>query len=201
MKTPGQHGTPAILLAAGESARMGRPKPLLAWDDATLIEYQVAQLREAGCDPVIAVLGHRAKEILPLVEAAGAVAVVNPGYAEGRASSLRAGAGAIDEADAIVILGVDQPRPAPVTARLLAEHAGGVTLPVRDERRGHPVVVDGSLLPELREAREETLGLRAIVERHPVREVTFDSAVVLLDVNTPEEYEEARRVFAREVPE
>ncbi len=189
----------AILLAAGESQRMGSPKPLLAWQGATLIEYQIAQLREAGVADVIAVLGHRAQDVLPLVTAAGARGIVNENYREGRASSLRTGADAAEGAQTVVILSVDQPRPAAVTRRLLATHASGITVPSHDGRRGHPVILDGALLPELREVDEETQGLRAVLTRHAtdVREIPFDSAEVLLDLNTPEDYE---RATAREDP-
>ncbi|HEY5626090.1 MAG TPA: nucleotidyltransferase family protein [Dehalococcoidia bacterium] len=183
----------AILLAAGESRRMGVAKPLLAWRGATLIEYQIAQLHEAGVDDVIAVLGHRAEEILPPVTASGARGVVNENYREGRASSLRAGAAEAEGAETIVVISVDQPRPAAVTRRLLAEHTSGITVPSHGGRRGHPVVLDGALLPELREVSEATLGLRAIITRHAaeVREVPFDSPGVLVDLNTPEDYERA----------
>ena len=183
----------AILLAAGESRRMGSPKPLLEWQDATLIEYQIAQLREAGVDDVIAVLGHRSQDVLPLVTAAGARGIVNKIYREGRASSLRAGAVAAEGAETVVVLSVDQPRPAAVTRRLLADHTSGITVPSHGGRRGHPVILDGSLLSELREVDEATQGLRAVLARHAteVREVPFDSAAVLLDLNTPEDYQRA----------
>ncbi len=189
----------AILLAAGESRRMGSPKPLLEWRGATLIEYQIAQLREAGVDDVIAVLGHRSEDILPLVTAAGARGVVNEGYREGRASSLRAGADAAAGAETIVVLSVDQPRPAAVTRRLLADHTSGITVSSHRGRRGHPVILDGALLSELREVDEATQGLRAVIARHAteVREVPFDSAAVLFDLNTPEDYQ---RATARDDP-
>ena len=195
----------AILLAAGESRRMGSqrirrtPKPLLAWQGATLIEYQIAQLREAGVGDVIAVLGHRSQDVLPLVTAAGARGIVNETYREGRASSLRAGAAAAEGTQTVVVLSVDQPRPAAVTRRLLADHTSGITVPSFDGRRGHPVVLDGALLPELREVSEATQGLRAVIARHAteVREVPFDSAAVLLDLNTPEDY---HRATARDNP-
>ncbi len=172
---------------------MGSPKPLLAWEGATLIEYQIAQLREAGVDDVIAVLGHRSEDILPLVTAAGARGIVNEGYRQGRASSLRAGAAAAECAKTVVVVSVDQPRPAAVTRRLLTEHTSGVTVPSQGGRRGHPVVLDGALLPELREVDEATHGLRAVLARHAaeVREVPFDAAAVLLDLNTPEDYQRA----------
>jgi len=189
----------AILLTAGESRRMGSPKPLLEWQGATLIEYQIAQLHEAGVGDVIAVLGHRSEDILPLVTAAGARPLVNESYREGRAASLRARAAAAEGAKTIVVLSVDQPRPAAVTRRLLDQHTSSITVPTHAGHRGHPVVLDGALLPELREVDEATQGLRAIIARHAaeVRELPFDAATVLLDLNTPEDYEQA---IARDHP-
>ena len=180
---------------------MGVPKPLLDWAGEALIEYQVHQLRDAGIDNVIAVLGHRAEEVRPLAGRAGATIVVNQRYAEGRASSLRAGAAAVPAGTAeIVVLNVDQPRPASVTSRLLSKHlASGalITLPTYNGTRGHPALFCGSLLPELREVDEATEGLRSIIHRHDadVREVAFDTPVVLLDINTREDYDLARARF------
>ncbi len=89
----------AILLAGGESSRMGVPKPLLEWGGYTLIEYQLAQLKGPPVDRVVVVLGHRADEVLPYVRSAGpdVVGVINELYAEGRASSLRVGAAALPD--------------------------------------------------------------------------------------------------------
>lgn len=188
--------TAAILLAAGESTRMGRPKPLLPWGGVTLIEYQVRELLAAGVDDLVVVLGHAAEEVRPRVPQGTRVAV-NEAYREGRASSLRAGAAALAEgADPIVVLSVDQPRPRAVIETLLAAHreqAAAITVPVAQRRRGHPVVLAGSLLPELREASEESQGLRGVIAAHEeeLREAELDSPAVLLDINTPEQYEEA----------
>jgi molybdenum cofactor cytidylyltransferase len=195
----------AILLAAGESRRMGLPKPLLEWAGETLIEYQIHQLCDGGVDNVIAVLGHGANEVRSLVERGGASVVINDHYAEGRASSLRAGAAAVlPGTTEIAVLNVDQPRPASVTARLLAEHltsAALITLPTHDGKRGHPAFLCGSLLPELLAATDADEGLRAIVHRHDadVREVSFNTPIVLLDFNTPEEYEDAHAKFQKVV--
>ena len=200
----GRRGTPvgAILLAAGESRRMGSPKPLLDWGGRTLIEYQIAQLQQAGAAEIVAILGHRADEVKQAAEQPGVRIVVNQRYAEGRASSLRAGAAAIDAAadDAVVVAGVDQPRPAGVIRRLVQELAASgnrIVVPVHGGRRGHPVVVAGALLPELREVSEESQGLRAVLARHEadILEVPFDSTLVLLDINTLEEYEAAKAVY------
>ena len=191
----------AILLAGGESARMGRPKPLLVWGDETLVEYQVRQLREAGCDPVIVVLGAHEEAVRPLVHRMGAHAVVNELYAQGRASSVRVGAGALpDDARAVLVLNVDQPRPARVHQRLLAEFGESdrrIATPTHEGVRGHPVVFEAALIPELREVRESTAGLRAVMERHAddILEVEFDSQIVLLDMNRPEDYAAAKSTY------
>ncbi len=197
----------AILLAAGESTRMGAPKPLLDWGGQPLIEYQVAQLNQPPVERVIAVLGYRAIEIRPLAERAGAEVLVNELYTKGRASSLRAGAAALgDDTRTVVVLNVDQPRPRSVIDRLLEVHQRGghlITVPGFQGERGHPTILDGWLLAELRQVRERTQGLRDLVERYreSVREVPFESAVVLLDLNSREEYERARAsYFAQATP-
>ncbi len=148
-------------------------------------------------------LGHRADDVLPYVRSAGpdVVGVVNEFYAEGRASSLRLGAAALpDDTKAILILNVDQPRPHDVIARLVVMHRRGgnlVTVPTYEEKRGHPPVLDGSLLPELRQVDEETQGLRDIIARHAadVEELAFETSTVLLDLNRPQEYQQARASY------
>jgi molybdenum cofactor cytidylyltransferase len=193
--------TAAILLAGGESSRMGRPKPLLVWGEETLVEYQVRQLRDAGCDPVIVVLGAHEAAVRPLVHQAGARAVINELYAEGRASSVRVGAGALGEAVArVIVLNVDQPRPAAVHRALLQAMGAAnasIAVAVHDGRRGHPVVFAASLFPELREVREATEGMRSVMQKHEpeILEVPFDTPVVTLDMNRPEDYEAAKASY------
>jgi CTP:molybdopterin cytidylyltransferase MocA len=182
---------------------MGSPKPLLDWGGETLIEYQARQLREAGADPIIVVLGYRADEVAPLITDR---AVVNATFAEGRATSVRAGAAELPaDAAAVVVLSVDEPRPSYVLRRLIDQHAAQgalITLPTHEGVRGHPPVFDASLIPELRGVDDETEGMRAIVARHEaeVFELEFDSPVVVTGMNTPEEYERAKAYFERVVP-
>ncbi len=193
----------AILLAAGESTRMGRPKPLLEWGGVTLVEWQVGQLLEAGAGGVAVVIGSRADEVEPVVIRAGAVPVLNRDYRQGRASSVRAGARAIRRPPAhLVILSVDQPRPAWVTRRLLAaasESAARIISPVYQGHGGHPIVLDGSLLQEVRAVDEATLGLRAVLQRHQAESayLEFENSCVIVDLNTPAEYESALAAFQR----
>jgi molybdenum cofactor cytidylyltransferase len=192
----------AILLAAGESTRMGRLKQLLTWDGVPLIAWQADQLRQAGAEDLVVVLGHAAEEIRPAVPPEARVAV-NEAYRQGRATSLRCGAVATpDGSEAILILSVDQPRPAWLSRRLIA-HWGAthalVVSPRFSQGYGHPILLDGSLLPELREVSDETLGLRAVIDRHVDRaeslRVTNDALHV--DLNTPADYQAALAAYER----
>ncbi len=190
----------SILLAAGLSSRMGRPKALLDWGGTPLVRYQIEQLKGAGADEVIVVLGYRADEIHRAIRDMPVRVMFNPRYQFGRAGSLRLGAKASNrDAEAIVVLNVDQPRPASLIRELLDVHetTAAATVPVSGGHRGHPVVVSGWLRPELLSAEDETEGLRGILLRHAseVREHPT-SDLCLLDINTPEEYEEALRLFA-----
>src|SRR5205085_7415611 len=101
--------------------------------------------------------------------------VVNEAYKDGRATSLRAGALALAvETDALLIINVDQPRPAWLSRRLVQrwrETRAPIVSPKFPRRFGHPVLLDGSLLPELRQVDETTQGLRAVVQRHAAQAI------------------------------
>jgi molybdenum cofactor cytidylyltransferase len=191
-------GIVALLLAAGESTRMGSPKPLLEWHGTTLIEYQVRELLASGIDDVVAVLGHREEQVRPVAERAGARVVVNAAYREGRAGSIRTGALAVPPgAQAIVILNVDQPRARSITTALIKAHlAQGnlITVPVHGGKRGHPAILSGDLLTELRQVSEAGEGLKAVMTAHSAQrvEIAFEDASVLADLNRPEDYQAAR---------
>jgi CTP:molybdopterin cytidylyltransferase MocA len=201
----------ALLLSAGESRRMGRPKALLPWPaqygpDTTLLAHQIQALKAAGVDRVVVVLGHQAEVLRAAVEPllpphlAGVVWTVNPHYQQGKTTSIKAGIAALGTAscDALLILNVDQPRNADTIRHLLAEHRRGgglITIPTYRDKGGHPVVLDASLLGDLGGIDEATEGLRALVRRHrdAVRRVAVDAAEVLWDLNTPEQYRAAAR--------
>ena len=187
-------GVRALLFAAGESTRMGALKQLLPWQGRPLVAYQVEQLRAAGADEVIVVVGHEAARVAAAATAAGGRIVVNPAYRSGRASSVRAGAAALpDDTAAIITLNVDQPRPTALVRRVLDAHLAGsalITVPEQGGRRGHPVIFAGALLPELRAVDEASEGMRAVVRRHAhARQVvTVDDAAIHLELNTPADY-------------
>jgi molybdenum cofactor cytidylyltransferase len=191
----------ALLLAAGQSIRMGRPKALLPWQGRTLVEFQIEQLLTGGIEQVILVLGHAAEMIRAVVASSPRTQIVlNQDYASGRASSVRAGMNALD-ADAVLVLAVDQPRPAELIQQLCAAHAtvdALITVPAYDGRHGHPTIFAQSLFPEMRRITEETQGLRAIRHRHRIRTHVIETAtrVPLIDLNTPDDYQAALAFFS-----
>jgi molybdenum cofactor cytidylyltransferase len=200
----------AILLAAGASQRMGHPKPLLPWGSRTLIEWEIDQLMASCVDDIVVVAGRRCEEIRRTLGTGSRWVVFNPRWPQGRATSLATGARALLSnsrgalPDAVVVLNVDQPALAPVIDRLvheLREHDCSAVQPsYREidgaEHGGHPIVLAGGLLPELANVTEATLGMRAVLERHPPRRIPMpDEPCVRLDLDTPDDLAEARRIF------
>ena len=188
----------AVLLAAGESTRMGRLKALLPWHGTTLIQYQVSALLEAGVSEVVVVLGYRAETLRPLVEAYPNVSVVlNLRYRTGKSSSVKAGLRHISQdTEGILVLAVDQPRSVTVVREVMAAHrqlGAPITYPAYKGKGGHPIVFSAQLLPEMQAIRESRAGLREVVGRHrsEVSKIEMDDPDVLLDLNRPEDYERA----------
>jgi molybdenum cofactor cytidylyltransferase len=194
-----------ILLAAGESTRMGRLKALLPWGKAgTLLEYHLEQLSRSRATDIVLVLGHQADELCPLAARFPQVrAVINERYSEGRASSIRAGALALPEGvRAVAVVAVDQPCPASLLDFLFEEHLHRdalITIPAYQGQRGHPPIFDGTLLPELRAVDDATEGLREVRRRYAdsIRLVETGSPFVLLNLNRPEDYQQALELAAR----
>lgn len=180
---------------------MGSPKPLLAWGEGNLIQYELGELKAARIDHIIVVLGHRAEEIRPHAEGDGSEVVVNPHYKHGRATSLLAGVAHLPaDTEAILILNVDQPRPRRLLQALIEAHTSGghlITLPSHQGRHGHPPVLAGSLIPELRLVSDERQGLREVLQRHAqeIRELPWEDDIIFLDINTPEEYQQALQCY------
>jgi molybdenum cofactor cytidylyltransferase len=175
----------AILLAAGESSRMGQLKALLPWGDRTLLEYQIDQVAASCCQMLVVVLGHEAERLRELVGEHPGLdlgIVENRDYQSGKTSSIRVGATALPpDLSAIIVLTVDQPRPAWMLDRLIAERerlTAPVAVPTFGGRRGHPPIFAGEL-------RSELLA------------VEVDDPIVGLNLNTPAEYAAARSLADR----
>ena len=179
---------------------MGTPKALLDWHGVPLIRRQVDALIEAGLAPVIVVLGHDYEELAPVVPNSPEVHTVhNPDYKTGKTTSIKAGARELQRLgarDSLLLLNVDQPRTSDLIRRVVNVHDNEdalVTVPTWGGKGGHPIVMSTSLLEELLEIREETLGVKALRIRHEDRtqRVDLGDPQVALDMNTPEDYQTA----------
>lgn len=194
-----------ILLAAGESTRMGRLKALLPWRGTTLLQSQLAAMAEAALSPLIVILGHRAEELTALLplpqqwERRGEgppKVVLNARYREGKSTSIVAGIAALPpDVDAAIVIAVDQPTDASILGTL-AQASGTIRLPSVHRRRGHPTLFDRSVFPDLLAISEEREGLREVMTRYEaaIRYVNVDTELVRANLNSPQEYEAA---FAR----
>jgi molybdenum cofactor cytidylyltransferase len=185
-----------LVLAAGASRRLGRPKALLALGGRTLVARAAGAQLEAGLDPVVVVLGHAADEVrtsagLPSSEARLRI-VVNPEWEEGMASSIRCGLEECGDADAVVIALADQPDTDAARVRAVVEAWDGqadLVVPVGEGRPSHPVLFARALYRELRALRGD-VGGRAIVELHWDRAIQVPLPA-LPDVDTEADYRSA----------
>lgn len=194
----------AIILAAGASRRMGEPKPLLAWGGKPLLTWEIEQLLASCVDDIVVVTGNRADLVRREIGDGARYCIFNARWAQGRATSLAAGARALVAAgraapDVVVIQNVDQPTRADIVDLLVGElrtSGAEAVQPSYLGKTGHPVVVSGALIPDLIAAREETEGLRAVLDAHAPRVVAMDDEpLVRIDLDTPDLLDEARRLL------
>lgn len=192
----------AVVLAAGASTRMGKKNKLLATlDGRPVIQHVVAAAQASRADPVVVVLGNRAKEIRAALGRASEVGlelVENPSPETGLASSLVAGVQALPASveGCVVMLG-DMPfvRPADVDSLIVAFDVNGPTVPVVEGRRGNPVLWPRTFFADLLGLTGDR-GARALFDapETTVVEVPLDNVGLLLDIDTPEDLKRARSV-------
>jgi molybdenum cofactor cytidylyltransferase len=183
----------AVILSAGASSRMGRPKALLPFREGTFLEHLI----EITSDPRIGVkrvvLGSGAEVIRTIAKLKPSMVVLNAEWEKGQLSSIRAGLLSLKEIeiDGIILCPIDHPL---VSARLVAElvhrfyeDKKAIVLPTYNARRGHPVIFSKALFEELLSAPDDK-GARAVVWAHAgdVLEVPTDEEGVILNINDPD---------------
>jgi molybdenum cofactor cytidylyltransferase len=187
-----------IVLAAGMSRRLGRPKQLLLLDNRPLIDHVVRTAVASSLDEVIVVLGARAEDVRVALADAPVRFVVNHRYAEGQGTSLAAGFAALsEETDAAVVLLGDQPG---VTSgainRVIAawrEQGASIAMAAYDDGRGHPVLFGRDHFAELRQLSGD-VGGREIIRAHGGRVVMarIDGRIPV-DIDTEDDWRALQR--------
>ena len=186
---------------------MGSPKPLLPLGETSFLERLLGHFLASQARPVVVILGHEAERIRSDVSFENARVVVNPDYRLGMLSSIRAGLRALeDEAvSGALICPVDHPDVGSALVDLLIsrfeETQAPIVVPVvsvEGGRRGHPVLFAQPLFEELLKA-PDSVGARQVVWDHAseVLEIPTEDHGIIMDIDTPQQYEELRRKRGR----
>jgi molybdenum cofactor cytidylyltransferase len=181
----------ALVLAAGLGTRMGGAKMAVEWNGRPLPVWPVMAAIEAGCDPVVAVVGPDRGEWDLALLAAGARVVVNPHPGNGQASSLACGLAAIGAADWLFVLLGDMPLVGPHHLRALIAALDGadgrtIAAPVFQGRRGNPVLFDQSHFAALATLTGDQ-GARGLIGGAHTILVPMADRAVLTDIDTPDD--------------
>lgn len=193
-----------IVLAAGESLRMGSPKALLKIGNQTFLHHIVETVSNSAIDRTIVVLGAQAREIQDELGDINAQMVVNERFSEGQLSSILKGLETAerDSPEGIIIHPVDHPAVnAEVIRSLISafrETRSPIVLPVYRGRRGHPVFLSAEVFDTLKRA-SPNVGARSVIWNHAddVYEVETDDEGVVRNIDTPEDYEHLQKDFQR----
>jgi len=184
-------GTAAVILAAGSSSRLGQPKQLIEIGGETLLERTVRAAEDAGCWPVVVVLGAEARRVMSQCPLRSVALIVNPAWQEGMASSLRLGVAAVSSWDGVVVLTCDQPAVTAAHIQALAA-SGDVAASGYGNRRGVPAYFPAASFPGLERLTGDS-GARDLLRQARV----IDLAGGELDIDTEADLAEARRTFRR----
>jgi molybdenum cofactor cytidylyltransferase len=183
-----------VVLAAGESRRMGQLKALLPFGSRTVIEQVLQPFLSADLSEVAVVLGHRAEEIAAVLEPLPVRLFHNPDYRLGMTSSVQVALRSLDPVpDAYLLALVDQPQIGrPVIQQLLAAHARtqkGLVIPVWQGKRGHPLLL-AAVYRQAVLALTPDQGLNVVTRGYPydTLELPIGNDDILRDMDYQEEY-------------
>ncbi len=184
----------AIVLAAGGSTRMGRPKQLLTVDGQPMVRRVAEAVCEAGLGQVVIVVGAHAESVSRALAGLPVDIVRNEAWAEGMSSSVRAGLRAVrPESQAALLVLADQPRLTPNVIRALVVRyqvtGAHIVAPFYRGQRGNPVLFDRALFAELLQVKGDQGG-RLLLARHQeqLERVEIEDPAVLMDIDTLQEY-------------
>ncbi len=183
-----------IILAAGESKRMARPKLLLPFGEKTIIETVLDNAASSKANYTLLVLGGFREKIKQKAKGFPAITIFNPDYKQGMLSSVQQGFRSLPEgAQAAVVLLGDQPAIShTVIDKVIdaySQTTKGIVLPTYKKKRGHPVLFDMKYKSDIA-ALSPNVGLKGIAYGHPsdVFEVQVTTSSILRDIDDIEDY-------------
>lgn len=186
----------AIVLAAGESLRMGIPKMLLPFDGDTMIGKVLNCIEQSEVDEKILVLGANRELISDAVRDHKLITCINYNYKEGMLSSVIAGIGAVPAGiEAVIVFQGDQPLINAATINLIINTfrkcGNGIVVPVVNCKRGHPLLISSRYF-DIIKGLDKNIGLRSLLELYSddIFEVSSNDKGVLIDFDTQQEYKE-----------
>ncbi len=187
-------GICAIVLAAGESKRMGSPKMLLDFHGNTILETVIRNIKASDVNDILVVLGAYRNKLESIIKKTAIRSCYNDIYKEGMLSSVKCGFRKIpDETEAVLVFQGDQPLITPKVINKVIEgyrsSGKGIVIPVYKKRRGHPLLVAGKYFSEI-EMLDPQRGLKSLSEifSDDVEEVPVDEYGILRDFDTFEDY-------------
>ena len=190
---------PIILLAAGESSRMGSPKPLLPWKGQTLIQSQIKNLLGSH-QPIIVVLGAFSDQIIPLINPSEVIIAINEAWKDGMSTSIAFGVkralGSFEDIDGVIIATIDQPLVDAEHIQKLASkfNPGNKQIIVSESDtgwRGVPALFDRCYLEALTRLRGDS-GAKSVVHGNSQHVQVVNGGNILVDMDTPEIYKQIR---------
>jgi molybdenum cofactor cytidylyltransferase len=187
-----------IILSAGESKRMGTPKQLLPWGKTIILQQVIDNVTASRLETILLVLGYRADDIAAKIKLSPKIRIfINDEFKTGMSSSVKCGIkNAPVDAQAFMLLLGDQPFIHPnIINKLIESYRAsrhGIVIPVFNGQRGHPVIFDSQYRKELLSISDH--GAKEVVNKHTtdIFEVKVDSSKILTDIDTPQEYQEAK---------
>jgi len=188
-----------VVLAAGASSRMGQHKLLLPLGGEPLVRRVAREVLDAGFDDVLVVAGHEHERVIAALEGLPVRHAINPDYATGMGSSFRTAVGALGDSDAAMFALADQPLLTAADYRRLLDAyraaPGGIVSVRYGEVTAPPHLFGRRFFPELAVLEH---GARPVLQRHAAGTTVLHlSPELLLDVDTPDDYERAKLLVDR----